>query len=136
MSLSACLQFGDNDAGLYTREYLVVECLHHFSRHHNHFLPDADARCEKVELTVIAPGKEDLGLYEWYIDQTALCGQILFDLSGQGADDIAHYKALRFENARCFSLSEDYHIDNARRRILKLELAAEQVIVDDVMFQS
>lgn len=134
MSLSASLQFGDNQVGLYTREYLVTECRCHFLRHYNYYLPDTDARCEKVEITVVAPGKEDLNLYEWYIDQTALSGRIVFDLSSQSADGGNHYKELRFEDAQCFVLSEDYHIDKARRRLLKMEFTAARIVIDNVLF--
>ena len=69
MALIARLQFGDNRANLYSKEYLVMDCHLHFTRHHNHFRPDTDARCEKVEVVVVAPGREDLNLYEWYIDK-------------------------------------------------------------------
>lgn len=134
MSLSAHLQFGDNQIGIYTHDYLVVDCRFHFTRHHNYYLPDSDARCNKVEVTVVAPGKEDLNLYEWYIDQTTLCGRILFDLSNQSADGFETYKELSFEDALCFSLSEDYHIDKDRRRLLRLEFMADRMVIDNILF--
>lgn len=134
MPLSTCLQFGDNQIGIYTREYLVTECRYHIFRRYNYYLPDTDARCDKVELVIVAPGKEDLNLYEWFIDQTVLSGRILFDLSNLSPDGSACYKELKFEDAQCFSLSEEYHIDNASRRLLKLEFAAGEVEVDNVVF--
>lgn len=134
MSLSASIQFGDNYSGLYTRKYLVTECRCHFLRHHNYYLPDGDPLCDKVELTVVAPGKEDLSLYEWYIEQTTLCGRILFDLSSQSTDATTLCRDLRFEDAQCFSLSENYHIDDARRRLLRLEFVADQIYIDNVLF--
>lgn len=134
MPLSASLQFGNNATGRYTREYLVVKCRCRFSRHHNAYHPDTDALCDSVELTVVAPGKEDLNLYEWYIDQTALSGRILFDLSSQSTDGSISGRELHFEDAQCFSLSEDYHIDNTSRRLLKLEFMADRIVINKVLF--
>ena len=67
MALTARLQFGDNDAKVYPEQYLVEDCHCHFTRQYNHFHPETDPRCERVELTVVAPGRENLSLYEWYI---------------------------------------------------------------------
>ena len=46
-------------------------------RHHNHFKPDTDARCKTMELVVVAPGKEDLNLYEWYINIDTLSERVV-----------------------------------------------------------
>ena len=68
MALTARLQFGDNSTKTYPKEFLVENCRCHFSRHYDLAYPDTDARCERVELTVVAPGKDDLTLYDWYIN--------------------------------------------------------------------
>ena len=77
MALIARLQFGNNDSKVYSSEYLVADCHCHFSRHHNQFRPDADARCERVEIVVVAPGKENLNLYDWYISGDPISGRVL-----------------------------------------------------------
>ena len=87
MALTARLQFGDNVAGLYSREYLIADCHLHFNRHHNHFKPDTDARCETMELVVVAPGREDLNLYEWYINNDTLSGRVVIVLLTMSEND-------------------------------------------------
>lgn len=72
MSLTAQLKFGDNLSGTYTKEYNVTDCKYSVMRHHNCYFPDSDAWCGNVEVTVIAPGKEDLELFEWYSDLQVL----------------------------------------------------------------
>ena len=60
MALNATLQFGDNDAGLYTKNYLVIDCLCSFRRSHNGLGPDGLAHCDCVELEVVAPSRDDM----------------------------------------------------------------------------
>lgn len=134
MALMAHLHFGDNQAGRYWSEYLVMDCHMHFSRHHDHFRPDTDARCEKVELVVIAPGREDLNLYEWYIQNERLSGKIVFDLQSLTADAVE--KVIFFEGAYCYAIEEEYHIDAQKRRCLRLSLMAEELVINDTSFQN
>ncbi len=134
MALTARLQFGDNDARVYTEEYLVEDCQCHFTRHYNHSHPDTNPRCERVELTVVAPGKENLNLYEWYISGDVLTGRVLFDLTAAAKADAKAYKELLFEDARCFSMAEAYNITSARRRLIKLSFVADTITVDGVKF--
>jgi len=134
MALLARLQFGDNEAQRYPQEYLVTDFRCHFTRHHNQFHPDSDARCERVELTVVAPGKEDLTLQEWYITQSAMTGRVVVELTTIKASDVVTPKMLIFEDAYCFSLSEEYHINKNTRRTLKLSIIAEKIDVNDVHF--
>ena len=136
MSLTAQLKFGDNLSGTYTKEYNVTDCKYNVMRHHNCYFPDSDAWCGNVEVTVIAPGKEDLELFEWYSDLQVLSGCTVFDLSSQLAYEYTPQKTLYFEDARCFSLTEDYHIDQKRRRLLRLEFAAEKMTIDTISFIS
>ena len=81
MSLSARLYIGDNSPSNYTKEYLVTRCEVKVARHHN--APDSAPRCDEVILSVVAPTKDDLDLFEWYIDQTTLSGKIVVDLTNQ-----------------------------------------------------
>ena len=134
MALSANLKFGNNQIGLYSRTYDIVECKCHFNRHHNFNLPDANAVCDKMELTVVAPGKEDLNLYEWYIDQTSHSGKITFDLTTVSNNGAQATKEIFFEDAECFSISENYDIGKQRRRLLILEIIADRITVEDVKF--
>lgn len=136
MALIARLQFGNNDTKVYSSEYLVADCHCHFSRHHNQFQPDADPRCERVEIVVVAPGKENLNLYEWYISGDPISGRVLFDLMLANGGDLTASSELLFEDAYCFSLAEDYHIDSSNRRYLKLSLMAERIIVDGVVYKN
>ena len=136
MALTARLQFGDNESKAYPKEYLVADCHCHFVRHHNQFHPDADARCERVEVIVVAPGKENLNLFDWYISGNPLSGRLLFDLSSMHGGEFTSAKELLFEDAYCFSLAEDYHVDTSNRRCLKLSFMAEKMIVNDVEYNS
>ena len=132
MAFLARLQLGDNDSGLYSKEYLVADCRLHFTRHHNHFAPDTDARCERVEMVVVAPGRNDLTLYEWYIDQTTLSGRIVFDLQSESGEQVSKYVV--FNDAHCYSIAEDYHIDQTKRRSIRFALVSEQIVVNDTEF--
>ena len=44
-------------------------------------------------------------------------------------------QVIYFEDAKCFSLSENYDINSSRRRNLTLAIEAESITVDDVLFQ-
>ena len=135
MSLSATLQIGDNHMENYNKEYKVVRCQYKCARGYNFRLPDTEARKKTIEITVVAPGKEDLSLYDWYIDRTLLSGRIVFDLSGQAMFD-ERPKIVQFEDAACFSLSESYHIDNNSQRLIRIEIAAEETVVDSIPFKN
>ena len=135
MSLSATLQIGDNHIGVYNRQYKVVRFQYNFSRGYNFRMPDTTARNKSIAITIVAPGKEDLSLYDWYINRTLLSGRIVFDLSGQAMFD-EQPKILLFEGASCFSLSESYHIDQETRRLLHIEITAEETMLDSISFKN
>ena len=135
MSLSATLQIGDNNIGIYDRQYKVVRCQYKFSRGYNFRMPDTTSRNKSISITIVAPNKDDLGLYEWYINRTLLNGRILFDLSGQAMFDESP-KVLTFEGASCFSLSESYHIDKEKQRLLNIEITSEETTVDHITFKN
>ena len=134
MALLATLQFGDNNVGRYTRDYLVTACKTTYVTPHNQFRPDSIARCTRIEVAVIAPGRDDLNLYDWYIEQGVFSGRIVFDLSEIAANHQACRRILKFDNAQCFSLAESYDIATHFRRQLTLGFEAETVNIDDVEF--
>ena len=63
MALTATLEFGDNNIGRYPKRYLVSDYHLVFDRSFNTFAPEATARCERLEVVVVAPGRNDLSLF-------------------------------------------------------------------------
>ena len=63
MAFSAVLEIGDNDAKRYYKQYLLTELRMVFNRTYT-VIPDGVARCERLELTVVAPSKDDLFMFE------------------------------------------------------------------------
>jgi len=135
MPLSAAIQFGDNNVKRYSRQYLITDCRLHFTRHYNHLNPDAAPLCERLEVTVVAPGKEDLNLHEWYIDRSTLSGRIVFDINSPLTTALDQQREVYFENAQCFALAEDYQIGDNRRRLLRLSFGAEEVSIGTSSFR-
>ncbi|MBQ8989689.1 MAG: hypothetical protein IJ067_08355 [Prevotella sp.] len=136
MALTARLQFGDNDAKVYPEQYLVEDCHCHFTRQYNHFHPETDPRCERVELTVVAPGRENLSLYEWYISGEPRTGRVVFDLTAVADGNFVSEKELFFEEAYCYSIGEVYDIYGTRRRYVRLALTAETITVNGQAFNN
>ena len=134
MALIAVLEFGDNNIRRYSKQYLVSDCRLVFDRTYNAFRPDRAARCERVEVVVVAPGKEDLTLFEWFADQSVLDGRITISL-GATNDNSLDSQEIVFEDAVCFALSEMYDIESSKRRLLKLSILASKICIDDVCFE-
>jgi hypothetical protein len=134
MSLLKKLQIGDNAAGRYTKEYLLVDYKCHTCRSHNAFRPNADMSCESIELTIIAPGVDDMSIYDWFINQTSVDGRIQVELPSVLYQGNTEYKEILFEGATCFSLEEHYEIDKNQRRVLHLGMIAGQVTIDGVVY--
>ncbi len=134
MSLLKKLQIGDNAAGRYTKEYLLVDYKCHTCRSHNAFRPNADMSCESIELTIIAPGVDDMSIYDWFINQTSVDGRIQVELPDILYQGNTEYKEILFEDASCFSLEEHYEIDKNQRRVLHLGMIAGQVTIDGVVY--
>ena len=136
MSTTARLQFGDNGFRRYAREYPVADFKCHVARRHNEARPDGGAQCDQMELTVVVPGRDDLNLYEWYVNRSAMSGRILIELSSPARNEDSEWKEILFEDGVCFSMSEEYHIDRNVRRTLKLQIAASEITVDDIVFKT
>ena len=134
MALTAVLEFGDNSIKRYSKQYMVADCRLVFNRPYNAFCPQGVARCERLELSVIAPGKEDLGMFEWFTRQNLQDGRLIITMSG-GVQETLDTQILYFEDAKCFSLSEYYDINLSRRRLRKLAVGAEKIEIDDVTFE-
>lgn len=132
MALTAVLEFGDNSIKRYSKQYIVSDCRLLFARPFNGFSPEGAARCERVEVTVVAPGKDDLGLIEWFSTQGVQNGRLVISLTNELKDNESDSQILYFEEAKCFSLSEYYDINVSRRRLLKLAIGAETLEIDGV----
>lgn len=135
MSLFANLYLGNNASGAYTNAYQVVQCEVKVSRHHNSYTPDGNPRCDQLILSVIAPGKNDLMLFEWYIDQTSLSGKVVVDLTNQSAKYDITKRTFKFEDAKCFSIDEIYNISDTNRHQLKLGIMVKKLEIDETEFQ-
>ena len=135
MSLFANLYIGDNASGNYTKMSQVVRCQVKVSRKYEAYMPDSDPRCDQVILSVIAPSKNDLELFEWYIDQTSLSGKIIIDLANQSAKYDITERTFKFEDAKCFSIEESYDINDTNRHQLKLGIMMEKLEIDEKTFQ-
>lgn len=136
MAISAKLQFGDNDCGQYSSEYPVLGYKCNFSRRYNAASPDSDPRCDSISIIVITPGKENTELLQWYVEQNCMTGRILLDTSDMtdsGGDFTT--REIRFEDARCFAIEEDYDNTVNRLRVLKLDIMAEDMEIDSVRFK-
>ncbi len=133
MSLLKKLQIGNNEIGKYTQEYLLLDYQCHTCRQHNDFRPEAAKFCERIDMTVVAPGRENVHIYQWFISQTSESGRILIELPPNANKD-GEKKDVRFENAIIYSLEEEFHFNKDRVRKLKLSIVAEQVIIDGVTF--
>ena len=134
MALIASIQFGDNESKLYSRSYNVSNVKCSVMRPSSRYTPEGPTRCERIDITVVAPGKTDLTLLEWYVHRSAMTGRIVISMSNEARLDGSTENAIYFENAVCFELSEDYHIDDSRRRLLNLSFNAEVLTMDNVVF--
>lgn len=133
MAFTARLQFGDNNGRKYGgAEYMVSDYKCHTMRGHNGLRPDADATCESIELTVIAPERGDMILYEWYKSGEMRNGRILIELSSEIVSEDNICKEVLFNDGVCFSIMEDYSIDANQPRLLKLGIKCAMVLSSDI----
>ncbi len=133
MSLLKKLQIGNNEIGKYTKDYLLMDYKCHTCRHYNELRPDADKFCERIDMTIVAPGREDVSLYEWLISQTPESGRILIELPPNVQQE-AEKKEVLFEDAVIYSLEEEFHFNTDRVRKLKVSIVAEKITIDGVTF--
>lgn len=134
MAFSAVLEIGDNDAKRYYKQYLLTDLRMVFNRSYT-VVPDGVARCERLELTVVAPGKRDLFMFDWFLRSQAVTGRIVVSLTGDVSDSGSSNQEIYFEDAQCFAMSENYDVDSARRRSLKLALVSDKIDIEDLTFR-
>lgn len=148
MALSANLIFGDvseksntesdnnsEKSNTNSQTYAIIDFRFHFIRHHDLSYPDENARCKCVEVTMYAPNKDNLSLYDWYIQGIALTGRIEFQLPATGNDsNETTTGCLYFTSAYCHSISLSYTQDVNSKRLLKLMFVAESIKIEDIVF--
>lgn len=135
MSLLKKLQIGDNALGRYSKEYLLVDYKCHTFRSHNEFRPSSTMSCERIDLTIIAPGVDDMSIYDWFINQTTIDGRLLIELPAMLHQGSTEYKEIQLEEASCFSMEEHYEIGKNQRRVLKLGIIAGTVTIDGIKYE-
>ena len=135
MALIAALEFGDNNVKRYIKQYLLADCRFVFDRPYNAFSPERSTRCERLEVVAVAPGKDDLTLFEWFSNQEVRDGRIVISLTGETMHNTPDPQVIYFENAKCLSLSEMYDLDNSSQRLVKLAIIADSIEIEDVEFK-
>lgn len=135
MNIITHIQFGDNKSALYNKEYLVAGCMTHLSRAHSNFVPETIPSCQSMEVTVVAPGRDDLGLYEWYLTNDYRSGRVIFDIVDiNSKDDGAIQREILFDDAQCYAIKECYDIEKDQRRLLTLYLSIQKCNIEDNEF--
>ena len=134
MALIKKLHIGDNHVGRYTKEYLLTDFKTRTHRLHDEYRPGADKYCDYVEATVIAPGREDMLMYDWFIKKSTLSGRLLIQLPPKPNQSEPDCQEIFFEEAQCFSCEEEYHINKNQRRMLRLQFVAEEVVINGITF--
>lgn len=136
MAIRAVIQFGDNNIKRYSKEYLLVDFNLHLNRPCNRYRPEGFARVEQMELVLVPPGRVDLSVYRWFSDEEAMSGRIVLEvpLASLTAQE-AESQYIYFEEAKCLSVSEEYHIGGNVRRMLRLLVVAETTVIDGITFQ-
>jgi hypothetical protein len=128
MALLSTLTFKD-----ITNEFNVLDFRCHFSRRYNHFNPESTPFCERIEMTVVAPETDDYTIYEWYINRNLMSGKLTYKLpvtlKSSGED-----RLIDFYDAQCFSISENYDINEKKKRLLKIVIIPEKVSMQNVSF--
>ena len=135
MALTATLTFKDSQSktpsGIKVDTYMVTDVKCRVSRPHNDERPDGHALCDSLELTLIVPDRGDTTLYQWYIGQSFMSGSLAIELPDE-SQGISVYKTISFENAVCYSLAEEYHINLGQRRSMHLGIVAGELKIDTV----
>ena len=88
-----------------------------------------------MEVSLIAPGKEDLELHEWYFTNEYRSGRIVFELMelNTSGDNVSEH-IFMFHDAQCFGIEESYDIGGSSLRLLHLKIGVNNFAVDDTAF--
>lgn len=134
MQLFGYLEFAGSDDKYVSPEFPLIDYKCHLTRSHNETRPDGLTWCDRIELAVVAPGKHDLRLYQWYINRSMMSGHLIFK---DGPDDDAEeVKEILFHDALCYGISEEYDIGDNARRILHLSIVSDVTTIDEVELNS
>lgn len=128
------MEIGDNEVKRYYKQYLLTDLRLVLDRSYT-VTPEGVARCERLELTVVAPGKKDLFMFEWFLRSHSITGRIVVSLTGDVNDAETDNQVIYFQDAQCFSMSENYDIDSSRRRSLKMALVSDKIDIEDLTFK-
>lgn len=120
MEAIAHLQFGDNYTSNYNKTYNVVKCFAHFTKGFSSRNVSTDAYCESIEVTVVAPNKDDLELQEWFLSGTSRTGRLNFQLMDVATNGSFTGRSIEFDDAQCFRLKEYYDIHESNQLLLTL----------------
>lgn len=134
MALFAKLQFGDNLSRRYTRDYEVLAAKTSFSREYNHTRPEGEPRCRQLVLSVVTPDLNDMNLYDWYISRGEQNCRLLYSMSSFHEEESDVTREVLLDNAVCFGIAEEYHIDDRSRRTLILSIVADEVEINGISF--
>lgn len=138
MALTAKLVFENNQApesNSSAKKYLLKDFSVRVGRSHNDERPDGGPLCDCLELTFIAPDESDLTLYEWFEGQSCMSGYIMFELPTKTGFGF-NIKKVLFEDAVCFAMSEEYHIDLKVRRTLHLSIITGKLTIESINVNS
>lgn len=134
MALTSLLEFGNNSTKTYTKpEYIVKDCYYEFDRPYNDFRLGGAVRCQRLELVIDAPEKEDTELFNWFNSHNVKSGRITLKLAGDTKNNADEVQVMFFEDAICFSLGEEYDVNTSRLRQLRLGMMADELILGNVL---
>ena len=84
-----------------------------------------------MEIVLPAPGKQDTTLYEWFNSRGVQSGRIVLELTGDAKNNAEEKQVLFFEDAICFSLSEEYDLNTSRRYAASVTKLCKRTIHTD-----
>ena len=125
--------------GQYSNAYLLSDIKCRIARPHNQWRPDGAPHCDYLELSLPAPpidkdkGVRDLALYEWYANRSSINGAIVIEVPSVDKNASSITKSVSFKKGICYSIGEEYHIDQNELRTLKLKVFAEELTLDTVV---
>lgn len=135
MALLSSLEFGDNSSQRYIKSYNVTNVKSVCTRRYNQVRPDKEPQCETIELTLLAPDKNDLTLYKWYETGEPLSGRLRFTIVGLKGSD-KEEKELLFNDAQCYQLGETFDAQSNFRRLLHIAFKAKQTQICNITFET
>lgn len=135
MALLSTLEFGDNDSQHYHKVYNVTNVKSISKRHYNQMRPDKEPQCETIELTMVAPDKSDLMIYQWYETGEALSGRLVFRMPGISESDNIE-KEILFTGAQCYQLGETFDSQSDFRRLLHIAFKASETKICEITFNT